>query len=199
MCPSLACQLEVRTGTVRHWIQKQNQKIRRLTPRCTRLQVCSRMLILSNPFLEFCFLTPAFFFRHHGHLFPHVRPWILHCFGTRDSLKRVRSLSVSQALFLSLSQYYMNLILYNLKILNIQNSWPNSSSTCCWQFSTDNRLHLKVIPIFSAAIISLCSIPSRLPYAGQWQDQLFNNAQSSFNAARAASCSVSPAVTVNWV
>ena len=58
------------------------------------------------------------------------------CSGTRDTLKRLICQFLSQALFLYICQFHMNLY--------IQNSWPPWQSTflCqCWQFRAGKRFH----------------------------------------------------------
>ena len=80
----------------------------------------------------------------------------VHCFWTRDTLKKVIRQSLSYALFLLLCHFHMN--------LNIQNSWPHWSSTYRWQFSTSNHFHVKwstnprVTSILPTASISLCAL-----------------------------------------
>ena len=80
----------------------------------------------SNPFLKFCFLTPAFssiiWFHMFVHAFTHFKIPV-HCSGTRQTMNNVNCLSLLQALFLLLCQFYMN--------QNIQNSWPHWS----WAYS----------------------------------------------------------------
>ena len=131
------------------------------------VQACS---IFSNPLLEFCFSTwdddPRVFFHH---ILAQLRPSIwqyltqtpVHFFGTRDTLKKVICLSLSQALSLKVlwCHFHIN--------LNIQNSWPLWSSTYRWQFSTSNRFHgkdqtnPKVTPTLWAAVVSLCALLCR--------------------------------------
>ena len=112
------------------------QKIR--NPRTpSTMQTCA---FFSNPFLEFCFLTPAFPSTILLHKFLQVFDTLkipVYCFGTQDPLKKVLCLIVSQALFVLLSHFHMN-----LKILDMQNVWPNWLSTCCWQFSTGNHQYV---------------------------------------------------------
>ena len=115
-----------------------------------------------NPFLEFCFSTPAFSSTILLHKFVSVIDTLkipVHSFWTRDTLKTVICPSISQALCLLFCHFHMNLYM--------QNSWPNWLSTCCWQFSTGNHLHVKwltnprVTSILPAAIFSLCALPDR--------------------------------------
>ena len=115
------------------------------------MQACS---FFSNPFSEFCFLTPTFFSTILLHKFVQVLDTLkipVCCFGTRDTLKKVISLILSYTLFL----------------LNIQNSWPHWSSTYLSQFSTGNHFHVKwstnprVTSILPTANISLFALPGR--------------------------------------
>ena len=119
------------------------------------------MLLLWNPFLEFCLSTPAFSSIILFHMFIQAFNTLEipeHCFGTLDTLKKVICLSISSALFLLCCKFHMN--------MNIQNSWLLWLSTYCWQFSTGNHsdFHAKwsanprVTSILPTASISLCSI-----------------------------------------
>ena len=79
-----------------------------------------------------------------------------HRFETKIIWK-VICLGLSQAFFLLLCQFHMN--------MNIQNSWPHWSSTYRWQFSSGNRFrekvstNLKVTSILPVAIIHLYGMP----------------------------------------
>ena len=69
------------------------------------MQACS---FFSNPFSEFCFLTPAFFFTILLHKFVQVLDTLkipVRCFGTRDTLKKVTCLILSYTLFLLLCHF----------------------------------------------------------------------------------------------
>ena len=123
------------------------------------MQACS---FFSNPFLEFCFSTPAFSSTILLHKFMQVFDTLkipVHCFGTLDTLKKVIYQSVLQALSLLLCHFHMN--------LNMQNSWPNWLPTYCWQFSTGNHLYVKwstnprVTSFLPTAIFWLCAFPGR--------------------------------------
>ena len=90
------------------------------------MQACS---FFSNPFLEFCFSTPAFSSTILFHKFVQVfDTWKIpvHCFGTRDTLQKVICLISSYTRFLLLFHSHMN--------LSIKNSWPPWSSTFSWHF-----------------------------------------------------------------
>ena len=69
------------------------------------------MLILFNSFLELSFCSSIFF----HHLVQQVCPCIwqfeipMHCFGTRDTLKKLICLSILKAFFLLLCHFHMNL------------------------------------------------------------------------------------------
>ena len=89
------------------------------------------MLILSNPFLEFCISILAFSYIILLHLFLQAFDnW--HIENSRALIWKQRysekggCLSLSQALFLILCPFHMN--------LNKQNSRPHWLSTHCWQF-----------------------------------------------------------------
>ena len=93
------------------------------------------MLTLSNHFLEFC-LSTAFSSIILFHMFVQAFDTLKiqeHCFGTRDSLKKVICMSILQALFLLLCQLHINLHIRT-------NHWL---STYCRQFSTRNHFHVK--------------------------------------------------------
>ena len=71
----------------------------------TTSEACS---FFSNPFSEFCFLTPAFFFTILLHKFVQVFDTLkipVRCFGTRDTLKKVICLILSYTLFLLLCHF----------------------------------------------------------------------------------------------
>ena len=119
--------------TFKYWREEHSETTK--TPSTAGVHAAG-MLILANPFLEFCFLTPTFSYIILFHMFvkafdtlkiPEYRFW------TRDTLKKVICLSISWELFLLLCHSHMN--------LNIQNSWPRGLST--WQFSTGNNFLVK--------------------------------------------------------
>ena len=119
-------------------------------------------LILFESFLGILLLDPAFSSNILLNKFVQVFDTLkipVHCFGTWDTLKIVICPIISQALFLLLCNFHMN--------LNMQNSWPNQLSTYCRQFSTGNHLHVKwstnprVTSILPAAIFSLCALPGQ--------------------------------------
>ena len=98
------------------------------------------MRILFESFLGILLFDPAFPSTILLHKFLQVFDTLkipVYCFGTQDPLKKVLCLIVSQALFVLLSHFHMN-----LKILDMQNVWPNWLSTCCWQFSTGNHQYV---------------------------------------------------------
>ena len=69
------------------------------------LQACS---FFSNPFLEFCILTPTFSSTILLHKFMQVFDTLkipVHCFGTRDNLKKVICLILSYTRFLLLCHF----------------------------------------------------------------------------------------------
>ena len=89
-------------------------------------------LILFESFLGILLLDPAFSSNILLNKFVQVFDTLkipVHCFGTWDT--KVICLSVSQALFLLLCHFHMN--------LNIHNLWLNWLPTYCWQFSTSNH------------------------------------------------------------
>ena len=109
---------------------------------CFSLLDLSELKQALKSFLGILPLNPCFFFHH---LVPHICPSIWHvialkttehCFGTRDTLKKMICLSISLECFLLLCHFHMN--------LNKQNSWPHWLSTYRWQFSTSTGNHFYV-------------------------------------------------------
>ena len=141
---------------------KNGRALKSETTKTPSMLQAAGMLILSNPFLEFCLSTPAFSSIILIHMFVQAFDTLKtpeHRFGTRNTLNKVIWLSVSLARFLLLCQFYMN--------MNLQFSWPHWLSTYCWQLSTCNHFHVKwsinprVTSIFPTAIISSCALPGR--------------------------------------
>ena len=119
----------------------------------------------------FRFLTPAFSFIMLFHIII-----ILFTLWTRDTLRKVNCLKLSQALVLLLCHFVMNLNKMNcyaneLLWIVMQIICPDWSATYWWQVLTGKHFHRKrttnpkVNMILLAAIIPLCAIPSQLQSA----------------------------------